>query len=179
MDTIKGFPATSQDNYQLNVTNIIKHAARSFGRQEIASRKHNGTMFRYTYKDSYERMQRLAGGLSGLGAKVGDRIGVLAWNTHENYEIYFGVPGMGAVMLLLNLRLAPPDLSYVVNHAGAEYIIVDETLLPIAHAIAPLCPQVKAWVIITDKKVQADEVQTTLTPIYTYEDLLAGAEPCL
>ena len=175
MDTIKGFPATSQDNYQLNVTNIIKHAARSFGRQEIASRKHNGTMFRYTYKDSYERMQRLAGGLSGLGAKVGDRIGVLAWNTHENYEIYFGVPGMGAVMLLLNLRLAPPDLSYVVNHAGAEYIVVDETLLPIAHAIAPLCPQVKAWVIITDKKV--DEVQTTLTPIYTYEDLLAGAEP--
>jgi fatty-acyl-CoA synthase len=175
MDIIKGFPATSQDNYQLNVTNIIKHAARSFARQEIASRKHNGTMFRYTYKDAYERMQRLAGGLTGLGAKVGDRIGVLAWNTHENYEIYFGVPGMGAVMLLLNLRLAPPDLSYVVNHAGAEYIIVDETLLPIAHAIAPLCPQVKAWVIITDKKV--GDVKTTLTPVHTYEDLLAGAAP--
>src|SRR5512135_96132 len=101
MTLVQGFPATSQDGYQLNVTNIIRQAVRSFADQEIASRKHDGTIFRYTYREAYGRIGRLANALAGLGVKVGDRVGVLAWNTHENYEIYFGVPGMGAVMLLL------------------------------------------------------------------------------
>ena len=174
MALIKGLPATSQDNYQLNVTNIIKHAARNFGRQEIASRRLDGSVFRYTYADAYTRMQRLAGGLSKLGVQVGDRVGVLAWNTYENYEIYFGVPGMGAVMLLLNLRLAPSDLSYVVNHAGASVIIVDETLLPIAEAIAPLCENVKAWVIITMPGKKIGDVNTKLENVHSYEDVIAS-----
>jgi fatty-acyl-CoA synthase len=173
MEIIKGFPSTSQDNYQLNVTNIIKHGARIFGRQEIVSRKHDGSMFRYTYQDAYVRMQRLANATDRLGLKVGDRVGVMAWNTHENYEMYFGIPGTGAVMLLLNIRLSPQDLSYVTNHAEARFIFVDETLIPLAEAIAPLCPSVEGYVIITDK--QLSDVKTTLEPIYSYEDLLGRA----
>jgi hypothetical protein len=38
MDIIKGFPATSQDNYPLNVTTIIKHAARSFGPRKLSAK---------------------------------------------------------------------------------------------------------------------------------------------
>ena len=175
MNTIvQGFPSTSQNDYQLNVTNIIKQASLSFGNQEIVSRKLDGTMFRYTYADSYKRMGKLANALTRVGAKVGDRIGVLAWNTFENYEIYFGVPGTGAVMLLLNLRLSPPDLSYVINHARAKYIIVDETLLPIAEAVAPLCKNVKGYVIITGKDIK--DVKTRLDPVYSYEEILAGAD---
>lgn len=175
MKIVKGFPATSQDDYQLNVTNIIRQAVRSFGDQEIASRKHDGTIFRYTYRDAYGRMGRLANALTGLGVKVGDRVGVLAWNTHENYEIYFGVPGLGAVMLLLNLRLSPSDLSYVVNHAGASLIIVDELLVPIAQAIAPLCPGVKGYIVITSKNI--DEFKPKLSPVYSFEELLSQASP--
>lgn len=175
MEIIKGFPATSQDDYQLSMINIMKHAVRSFGNQEIASRKLDGSMFRYTYKDAYTRMQKLASGLKGIGAGVGDRVGVLAWNTHENYEIYFGVPGMGAVMLLLNLRLSPPDLSYVVNHSGAKFIIVDELLLPIAEAIAPSCDSVQGYIVITNKKLS--DLNTQLSPLYSFEELIETGEP--
>jgi fatty-acyl-CoA synthase len=175
MKTVKGFPATSQDDYQLNVTNIIRHAARSFGAQEIASRKLDGTMFRYTYSDAYARMGQLANAMTRLGINVGDRVGVLAWNTHENYEIYFGVPGMGAVMLLLNLRLTPQDLAYVVNHAGASLIIVDELLLPLAAAIAPLCPGVKGFVVITSKNPA--DLPIKLSPMYSFEELLSRESP--
>jgi len=171
---VQGFPSTSQNDYQLNVTNIIKQASLSFGNQEIVSRKLDGTMFRYTYAESYKRMGKLANALTTVGAKVGDRIGVLAWNTYENYEIYFGVPGTGAVMLLLNLRLSPPDLGYVINHAKAKYIIVDETLLPIAEAVAPLCENVRGYVIITGKDIK--DVKTRLDPVYGYEEILAGAD---
>lgn len=175
MDIIKGFPSTSQDNYQLNVTSIIHHAARSFSQQEIVSQRLDGSLFRYTYADAHTRMKQLAGGLKKIGVQVGDRVGVLAWNSHENYEIYFGLPGMGAVMLLLNLRLTPQDLAYVIDHSDAQYIIVDETLLPIAHAVAPLCKNIKAFVIITMPGKKLSDVETTLKNTYAYEDLIAEA----
>lgn len=177
MDIIKGFPATSQDNYQLNVTTIIQHAARTFGQQEIVSRRLDGSMFKYTYSQAHERMKRLANGLRSIGVQVGDRVGVLAWNSHENYEIYFGLPGTGAVMLLLNLRLTPQDLAYVIDHSGATYIIVDETLLPIAHAVAPLCKNLKAFVIITLPGKKLADVETSLENVYSYEDLIAESAP--
>ena len=177
MKVIKGFPATSQDDYQLNVTTIIQHAARSFGRQEIVSRRLDGSLFKYNYIEAHERMKRLANGLQKIGVQVGDRVGVLAWNSHENYEIYFGLPGMGAVMLLLNLRLSPQDLAYVIDHSEASYIIVDETLLPIAHAVAPLCKNIKAFVIITMPGKKLSDVETSLENTYAYEDLIAEASP--
>ena len=174
METVMGFEATSQDDYQLNVTTIIKHAARNYARQEIISRRLDGSMFRYTYEAAYERMQKLAGGLGDIGVKIGDRVGVLAWNSHENFEIYFGLPGMGAVMVLLNLRLAPQDLGYVVNHSGISHIIVDETLLPIAESIAPLCENVKSWVVITMPGKKIEDIKTKLENVYSYEDLIAN-----
>ncbi|MHA2322688.1 MAG: long-chain fatty acid--CoA ligase [Candidatus Thorarchaeota archaeon] len=175
MDLIKGFPSTSQISSQLNIVNIIKHAARNFGRQEIVSRKQDGTMFRYTYRDAYERVQRLASSLTSLGMMVGDRIGVLASNSYRNHEMYFGIPGSGAVMVLMNPRFTPQELSYVVNHAGIRFIFADEDLLPNVEAMTPLCETVQGYVILTDKKL--DKVKTTLELIYSYEDLLSEAAP--
>jgi fatty-acyl-CoA synthase len=174
MEIVKGFPATSQDDYQLNMINIIKHGARNFGKQQIVTRKADGSMHRYTYQDAYARIKRLANALYDLGAKIGDRVGVLEWNTYRYYEMDFGIPGSGAVLLQMNLRLSPPELSFVVNHAEAQFIFVDETLIPIAEAIAPLCKTVKGWVILTDKKLA--DVTTKLSPVYSYEEILAAAK---
>jgi fatty-acyl-CoA synthase len=163
-----------QDDYQLNLINIIKHGARNFEKQEIVCKMGTG-MFRYTYAEAYARMQRLASALNSLGIKVGDRVGVMDWNTYRNYEMYFGIPGMGAVMLLMNLRLAPHDLAYVVNHAETKLVVVDEFLVPLVEAIAPQCPTVRGYVILTDRKLE--EVKTKLSPVYSYEELLRRAAP--
>jgi fatty-acyl-CoA synthase len=174
MNIIQGFPATSGKS-QLNVVDILKHAARNYGRQQILSRCQDGSMFTYTYRDAYKRARRLAGALGSLGIEVGDRVGVLAWNSYRNHEIYFGLPGSGAVMVLLNLRLAAQELSYVVNHAGVKFILVEEDLLPIAEALAPTCESVQGYVVITDKELNA--IETTLEPLYSYEDILSAAAP--
>ena len=170
---LMGFPATSQDDYQLNVTNILRHAARTFGRQEIVAYGMTGVR-RTTYADTYRRVQRLANALKQLGAEPGDRIGVMDWNSLRHFEAYYGVPGIGAVLLLLNIRLAPPDLIYVINHAEAKFILVDETLLPLIAAVAPKLETVKGYVIMTDKPLT--EIQTDLAPLYSYEELLAEAD---
>jgi len=174
MKIIKGFPAEYPNaNYQLNVINLMKQGIRNYGKQDIISRKSDGTLFRYNYKDSFERMKRLANGLESIGIKVGERVGVLAWNTHHHFEIYFGLPGTGAVMVSLNLRLSPQDLAYVVNHSGTTFIIVDEDLIPIAESITQFCRNIKAYIIITEKNLS--EIKTTLKPLYSYEGLLRDA----
>ncbi len=174
MKLVRGFPSTSQDDYQLNVTTLMKHAARSFAGQEIVTRTPGG-VFRYTYKDAYERIKRLANTLEGLGIEPGDRVGVLEWNTYRYYELFFGIPGTGAVLLQMNLRLAPPDLIYIVNHAEARLVFVDETLIPVAEAVASELKTVKGYVIMTNKELS--DVKTKLSPIYSYENLLKEAKP--
>jgi fatty-acyl-CoA synthase len=84
--------------------------------KEIITRDYLGT-FRYTYSDFYRRTQRLANVLKDLGLNKGDRVATLAWNHHHHLELYLAVPVSGAVLHTLNLRLAPEQLVYIINHA--------------------------------------------------------------
>jgi len=164
---VRGFPSTMLDDYQLNIVNIIKHAASRFGEREVVSRNLDGSVFRYNYSKAFERIKRLANALESLGVDVGDRVGVLSWNTHRFYELYFAIPSIGAVILQMNLRLHPKEITYVANHSGAKVIFVDESLLPIAEAIAP---NIKAgkYVVMAD----GDLPDTKLPEVYSYEELL-------
>ncbi|NVM19250.1 MAG: long-chain-fatty-acid--CoA ligase [Candidatus Lokiarchaeota archaeon] len=175
MKIVKGFQADLENNYQLNVINLMKHAIRNYRRQEIVSRNPEGKLFRYTYSDAYKRMQKLANSLESIGIKVGDRVGVIVWNTYQHFEIYFGLPGIGAVMVTLNLKLAPQDLAYVINHSGLKWIILDEDLIQIVESVVPFCEKLIGYIIISEKDQK--EIKTTLKPIYSYEDLLRKALP--
>lgn len=170
---IQGFPSTSQNDYQLNVINIMRHAARSYGQQEIVSISMTDRK-RFTYEQTYTRIKKLGNAMKKLGVQPGDRVGVMDWNTHRHFECYYGIPGLGAVILLMNIRLSPTDLSYVVGHAGVSYIIVDETLLPFIENIKDACQSVKGFIIISDKPVS--EITTKLSPVYGYEELLNDAD---
>jgi len=172
---IHGCPSTMGDDVQLNTTTLIRHAARTHPEQEIVYRIAGGGWARYTYADCYARIGRTANALRQLGVGPGDRVGVLDWNSRRHFEAYYAIPGLGAVMLQMNLRLGAEDLAYVVGHSQTSYILVDETLLPMAEAIAAQVPGVKGWVVMTDKPLT--EIKATLAPIYHHEDLLAAAQP--
>ncbi|MET1124800.1 MAG: long-chain fatty acid--CoA ligase [Archaeoglobaceae archaeon] len=167
MKFVRGFPSTMMDDYQLNVINILKHAAKWFGEREIVSRRLDGSIFRYNYAQAFERVCRLANALENLGVEIGDRVGVLSWNTHRFYELYFAIPGTGAVILQMNLRLHPKELMYVANHSGAKVIFVDESLLPIAEAIAPHI-RAEKYVVMADGEIP----ETKLPEVYNYEELI-------
>jgi fatty-acyl-CoA synthase len=82
-------------------------------------------------------------------------------------------PRTRAVLVQLNLRLGADDLSYVIGHSRVSWICVDETLLPLAEALAPLVPGVKGWIVMTDNT--AASLKTTLEPVHHHEDLLAAS----
>lgn len=174
---VRGCPSTMGDDFQLNTTTLIRHAARTHGDQEIVYRTPDGGWDRYSYRDSYARVCRSANALRQLGVGPGDRVGILDWNSRRHFELYFAIPGLGAVMLQMNLRLGTEDLSFVVGHSEASLVLVDETLLSVAEAIAPHVPGVKGWIVMSDKPLS--EIRTSLSPVYHHEDLLAAAEPTI
>ena len=97
---------------------------------------------RYTYREMQARCERLAGALQQIGVASGDVVSVLAPNTNVLLEAHFGVPMAGAVLNALNTRLSGDELAYIVGHADARVLIVDDELMdlvePIRAAVAGL-----------------------------------------
>jgi fatty-acyl-CoA synthase len=118
-------------NTPLTLPHILEHAGRLYGKIEIVSRMPDKSLHTYTYADFYRRARLLAEALQKAGLKRGDRVATLAWNHYAHLEAYFGIPCAGGVLHTLNLRLAPTDLIYIVNHAQDRFLIVDDVLLPL------------------------------------------------
>lgn len=172
-ELIKGLPSTHGDDYPLNTTTLIRHAARTSPEQEIAYRTADGGWDRYTYRDAYERIVRSANVLRGLGVAPGDVVGVIDWNSRRFFELYWSIPGIAAVMLQMNLRLGQEDLGFVMRHSDTSWVLVDESLLSVAEGLAAENPDVR-WIVMSDKPLS--EIETTLPDPLHYEDLLALAE---
>src|SRR5262249_10791609 len=78
-----------------------------------------------TYAETWARCRRLAGALSQLGVQPGDRVAILALNSHQYLEVYLTVPASGRVVVPLNTRHAEPELRYALEDAGTRLLITD------------------------------------------------------
>jgi fatty-acyl-CoA synthase len=88
----------------------------------------------FTYAEHWERVRRLAGMLHGFGLGDGERVAVLAPNTHVLLEASTGVAAGGAVLVALNVRLQPREIATILDHCEASMLIVDRHLLGAARA---------------------------------------------
>ncbi|WP_324676704.1 3-(methylthio)propionyl-CoA ligase [Hymenobacter sp. GOD-10R] len=157
-------------NQPLRIAGLLEHAAKWHADTEIVSRLPEGYIHRYTYHAAHQRAKQLANALLALGVTPGDRVGTLAWNTHRHFELYYGVSGIGAVCHTINPRLFPEQLVYIINHAADRFIFFDLTFLPLVERLAPLCPAVEGWVLLTDR---AHMPAGSAVDLRCYEELLA------
>jgi fatty-acyl-CoA synthase len=125
----------------------------------------------FTYAQFAERAARLAGGLRKSGLKLGDRVAFLSMNCHRLLEAYFGVPESGAVLLPLNVRLAPDELAYILNHAEAKTLFLQDTFLGLVDSFRQKLLTVESFYLLTDVPRAS-----WLVP-QNYEELLAAATP--
>ena len=135
----------------LLISDLIEFAERHHGDAEIVSRRVEGDIHRYTYKDSAQRARRVANALDGLKLAFGDRVATLAWNGYRHLELYFGVSGSGRVLHTLNPRLHPDLVSWIANHAEDQVLFFDMTFWPLIQAVASRCRTVRQWVAMTDR----------------------------
>ena len=154
----------------LMISSIIEFAARHYGGSEIVSRRVEGDLHRYTFRECHQRAKRLANALHGLGVGPGERVATLAWNGYRHLEAYYGVSGSGAVLHTINPRLHPEQLAYICNHAEDQYLLFDFCFLPLVEAIAAHCKTLKGYILMGD----ADRMpaETKIPNLLCYEELI-------
>ena len=81
-----------------------------------------------TYAQTWDRCQRVAGALLALGLERGDRVAVVAQNSHRSLELYQAVPGAGLALVPLNHRHADAELRYAIEDAGARVLLADREI---------------------------------------------------
>jgi len=128
--------------------------------------------FRYTYRDLYKRINRLANVLEGLGVQAGDTVAIMDWDSHRYLESFFAIPSIGAVMHTVNIRLSPDQILFTMNHAEDDVVLVHQDFLPILEAISGKLETVKKIVVIRETD---DAIKTSFPLAGEYEELMAKA----
>jgi len=103
---------------------------------------------RFTYAEFGERCERLAAGLLAEGVVPGDRVAYLSFNNHQLIEGYFGVLMASAIVMPLNVRLTPAELTDILNHAEPRIVIYEADFAACIEALRSCCPAVQSWIEI-------------------------------
>jgi len=103
----------------------------------------------FTYREFAERAQTLASALQQWGLKPQDRVAYLSFNTHELLEGYFGVPMAGGVVMPLNVRLSPGELTAILNHSGARMLFYEADFAALVEHLRANCPAIEKYVLLS------------------------------
>ena len=156
--------------FELNFKNMFPATLRNYPDQEIVYQD----IKRYTFREFYERISKIAGALISIGVKPGDTVAVLDWDTYHYMEAYYAVPMIGATLHTVNIRYPPELIFYTMQHAEDKYVIIRDEFVPIVERAAQLFDFIKGWIVYSDKN---EDVKTILTPNYNYEEILKSSEP--
>ena len=110
----------------MNIMQGLAHAKKTFG-------KHEATVcgnHRHTWIEFDQRTDYLARSLASLNVKRGDRVAVLMLNCHRYMELYYACARLGAAIVPLNIRLARPEIVFILNDSGTKLLVVDKTFAP-------------------------------------------------
>ncbi|WP_399679841.1 3-(methylthio)propionyl-CoA ligase [Xenophilus sp.] len=156
----------------LLISNLIEFVDRHNGDGEIVSRRVEGDIHRYTWRDCAARARQVAHALDAEKLAFSDRVATLAWNGYRHLELYYGVSGSGRVLHTINPRLHPDQIAWIANHAEDQVLCFDLTFLPLVQAVHARCGTVKKWVALCDAdKLPAD---SGVPGLVSYEDWIGG-----
>jgi long-chain acyl-CoA synthetase len=103
-----------------SIANIVrKHASKTPDSTAIEF----GTR-RLSWRDLDVRSNQAAAALRAAGVSTQERIAFLAKNCLEFFEISFAAAKLNAVVVAINWRLTPSEITYIVNDADAKVLIV-------------------------------------------------------
>ncbi|UDY34773.1 AMP-binding protein [Dermatobacter hominis] len=81
-----------------------------------------------TYAALADRSRALAAGLESLGVPQGGRVAMVSQNSARLLTLLYGAPASGRIAVPVNFRLSPAEVSYIVEHSGADVLLVDPEL---------------------------------------------------
>ena len=128
--------------YPLLIKQLLHSALVTSPDQEIVYREQ-----RFSYRDFRQRLGRLANALTQVGVLPGQTVAVMDWDTHRYLECFFAVPMMGAVLQTVNVRLAPEQILYTLNHAQADVLLVNAEFAHVLSMMRDQLTTVKKFIL--------------------------------
>jgi fatty-acyl-CoA synthase len=142
------------------------HASRLYGKKTgVVCGDH-----RFTYREFNERCDRLSQALLEIGLRPGERVAYLSLNCHRLLEAYYGVPQTGAVLLPLNVRLSPEELTYILNDAAPRLLFFSPEFTALGERLSLGVRSIEHSIALRGEKPPWAYGKS-------YEELLASAAP--
>ena len=160
----------------LLISSLLRYGTLVHAEQKVITWTGEGSR-EITYAEVGRRAAQLAHALRGLGIDGDQRVGTFMWNNAEHLVTYLAVPSMGAVLHALNIRLFPPQIVYVANHADDRIVIVDNTLAKPFSGLLPHLPGVQHVIVngpIDDETRAALAAPDHILAVHDWDALLDG-----
>ncbi|GAA2374199.1 long-chain fatty acid--CoA ligase [Nonomuraea africana] len=122
-----------------------------------------------TWRESADRVARLAGALRELGVTKGDRVAMLSLNSDRYHEYLLAVWWVGGAVNPVNIRWNPVEIGYSLSESETTVLLVDDLFAAYVPALRDYCPDL-ATVIHCGDGATPDG----MTP---YEELITNADP--
>ena len=155
---------------ELNFGRVLRRVIGTFAAQPAVQDLASG--HQVTYAAHGERVASLCRAISGLGIGPGDRVAVLAGNSHAYVELWHACLAGAGIINPLNTRLAPDELRYILDDSGTGVIFVDATFAPVIADLRDQLPELREVVLIGSP---SDHEGEPVPHDHHYETLLATA----
>lgn len=120
-----------------------------------------------TFREVSQRVEKLAGGLRQLGVQAGDRVAMLALNSHSYHEYLLAVPWADAVLNPLNIRWSASEIGYALRDSNTTVLIIDEAHREMLTAIRADCDHLSTVIYCGEDRPPEGAI--------AYEQLIADA----
>ena len=117
---------------------------------------------RLTYAQFFERCDRWSAALQALGVGKGDRVALIAPNTHAMLASFYAIPQLGAVVVPLNYRLTPDDFAYLIQHSGSRVVCAHSDYLDAIDGIRDQLPGVEHFIALEGARAGWLQLEATL-----------------
>ena len=118
--------STMQDT-PMSIGQLVRYGTTTHADSDVVTWEARGPRS-VTFSELGKRAAQLAHALRSLGIDDDQRVATFMWNNSAHMEAYMAVPAMGAVLHTLNLRLHPDEITFIAQHAGDRFLIVDDSL---------------------------------------------------
>lgn len=125
----------------------------------------------WTYAELDAVVTRAAAGFAARGVAAGDRVAVLARNSHSFVFLRFAVARLGAVLVPLNFMLLAEEVAHLLRHSGATHLCVDGEFAALGASAAGLETGVRELIWLP-----AEQRTEQPTGTVNFEDIVAAGD---
>ncbi|MCM3160212.1 long-chain fatty acid--CoA ligase [Metabacillus litoralis] len=123
------YPNSMSNNVDIphiSLPEMLQNTIKKYGNHEAISFYGK----RFTYHEVAKMVFAFTSALQQSGVQKGDRVAIMLPNCPQYVVSYYGALGAGGIVTQLNPMLVERELEYILNDAGAETIVVFDSIYP-------------------------------------------------